>query len=63
MRAIVPIMRFGPVFFGLGFLAPVIAAALLRLGMAAPFGLSPLTLGLIVGGMLGSLAMVRRRWI
>lgn len=56
-------MRFGPIFFGLGFLAPVIAASLGRLGWGAPLGLAPISFGLLLGGLLGAVAMVRNRWI
>ncbi|MEM1149645.1 MAG: hypothetical protein AAGI03_03695 [Pseudomonadota bacterium] len=57
------IFYFGPLFFGFGFLAPLIAQSIVALGWAAPFGLSPLVFGLLLGGGYGLVAQVRGRWI
>jgi hypothetical protein len=53
----------GPVLFGLGFLAPLIAQVIERTGTATPFGLTPIMVGLIVGPALGLAAKLRGRWI
>jgi hypothetical protein len=53
----------GPVLFGFGFLAPLIAQVLQRADVALPFNLSPLMVGLIVGPLLGLAAKLRGRWI
>ena len=39
----------GPLLFGLGFLAPLIAQSLEAMSLTPPMGLSPLVLGLLVG--------------
>lgn len=39
----------GPILFGVGFMAPLLAQSLDALGWPAPFGLPPLLFGLIVG--------------
>lgn len=53
----------GPVLFGIGFLAPLVAQILERSGVALPLDLSPLIVGLIVGPALGLAAKLRGRWI
>lgn len=53
----------GPVLFGFGFLAPLIAQIIERADVAMPFGLTPLMLGLIMGPALGLAAKLRGRWI
>lgn len=63
MTIIRSLFRIGPLLFGLAFLAPLIAQSMQRLSYTAPFDLSPLVFGLIVGGLLGLLATVRGRWV
>ena len=53
----------GPILFGFGFLAPLIAQVVSVLGWTPPFGISPLTVGLVAGGSYGLLAQIRGRWI
>ena len=57
------LFRLGPIWFGLGFLAPVLAALIMALALAPPLGLSPISSGLIVGGALGLVATIRRTWL
>jgi hypothetical protein len=57
------LFRLGPLWFGMGFLAPVLAALIVTLQVTPPLGLSPLVCGLIVGGFLGVIAMVRGTWL
>ena len=52
-----------PLWFGIGFLAPLIAQCLVALGWSAPLGLTPLSLGLALGGVLGAVATLRGRWL
>ncbi len=57
------LFRFGPLWFGIGFLAPVLSTLILALHVTPPLGLSPLNCGLIVGGALGVIATIRRTWL
>ncbi len=52
-----------PLIFGIGFLAPVIASALVALEITAPLGLSPLHFGLLIGGAWGLIATITGRWL
>jgi hypothetical protein len=63
MRIVAFIFSFGPVFFGIGFIAPLIAALLSLAKITPPFGLSGIQFGLIIGVIAGSIAMRRRTWI
>ena len=53
----------GPVLFGVGFLAPLIAQSLDALSLSAPFGLHSIHFGLGVGLILGVVAAFRGRWL
>ncbi len=57
------VFRFGPLLFAFGFLAPLTAQIIKSAGWTPPFGLSSLTTGLIIGGLLGVVAQARGRWI
>ncbi len=57
------LFRVMPLLFGLGFLAPLLAQIIERFGWILPNGLSPLALGLAVGGLWGSFATLKGRWI
>jgi hypothetical protein len=57
------LMTLGPVFFGLGFLAPLIAQSLEAAGIPAPFGLQPIQFGLAIGLAMGVVAKLRGRWV
>ncbi len=63
MAVLKAIFAFGPLLFGLGFLAPLIAQSMEALALTPPLGLSPLALGLAVGGVLGLVANIRGRWV
>jgi len=52
-----------PVWFGLGFLAPLIAQTLIHTGLAGVLPVSPLIFGLVVGGGWGAVAVKTGRWI
>ena len=53
----------GPVFFGIGFLAPLIAALMTSLSLTAPMGLSEIQFGLAIGTVWGLIAKFGGRWI
>ncbi|MEM1105974.1 MAG: hypothetical protein AAGH87_06250 [Pseudomonadota bacterium] len=57
------VFYFGPLIFGLGFMAPLISQSLTAFGFEASFGLSNLAIGLLGGGLLGLCAQIRGRWI
>lgn len=52
-----------PLIFAFAFLAPVISQGMQALEITAPFGLSTLTFGLIVGGAWGLFAQLTGRWV
>ena len=60
---ITQIFRFGPFLFGIGFLAPLIKEIIVRSALTVPFGLSPLLVGLVLGGGLGLMAQIRGSWV
>jgi len=53
----------GPLLFGIGFVAPVIAQTLDATAVASPYGLTSIQTGLVAGILLGSIAKLRGRWI
>ncbi len=52
-----------PLLFGLGFLGPLIAQVLTLTGWAMPWGLAPLAVGMIIGGIWGGAATLTGRWL
>jgi hypothetical protein len=52
-----------PFLFGLGFIAPLIAQIMAAWNVAAPFGLSRVLFGLLIGGAWGLIANLRGRWL
>jgi hypothetical protein len=63
MEYITKLKDYGPVLFGIGFLAPLIAQSMDALSLEAPLGLSNILLGLMIGVALGFGARVRGRWV
>jgi hypothetical protein len=53
----------GPLLFGIGFVAPLIAQSMDALFFTAPFGMSNLALGLLVGVIGGVIATRRGTWL
>ena len=47
------IFYFGPLLFGIGFIAPLTAQVLAQAGWPLPFGATPLVAGLVAGAALG----------
>lgn len=52
-----------PFLFGIGFIAPLIAQTMAANDLSAPFDVSPITLGLAIGGTWGLIANIRGRWL
>ena len=52
-----------PFFFGIGFIAPLIAQVMAVWDIAAPFGISRIAFGLMIGGTWGLVANIRGRWL
>ncbi|MCR9098228.1 MAG: hypothetical protein NXI30_28740 [bacterium] len=63
MEGIRVLSEWGAVLFGVGFLAPLIAQSMDRLEIAAPFGLTTIAFGLIVGPAAGLIAKRRGSWV
>ncbi|MEP3225027.1 MAG: hypothetical protein ABJO01_03555 [Parasphingorhabdus sp.] len=57
------ILHFMPIFFGIGFLGPLVGQGIAWLAWPIPLELSPLSLGLIIGGLWGLFAQLTGRWI
>jgi len=52
-----------PLLFGVGFIAPLIAQTMAYWDIAAPFGMSRILFGLLIGAPWGLYAVLRGRWI
>jgi len=57
------ILKYMPLIFGVGFLAPLIAQVIERVGWTLPLGVAPLAASLVIGGLWGAHAQFRGRWI
>jgi len=52
-----------PFLFGIGFIAPLIAQSMAYWDIAAPFGMSRIAFGLLIGAPWGLYAVLRGRWL
>ena len=52
-----------PFLFGIGFIAPLIAQTMAYWEVAAPFGMSRIVFGLLIGAPWGLYAVLRGRWL
>ncbi|WP_423142889.1 hypothetical protein ACOYW6_05945 [Parablastomonas sp. CN1-191] len=52
-----------PFLFGIGFIAPLVAQTLAYWGWPAPWGMSRIAFGLLVGAPWGLYATLRGRWL
>lgn len=57
------VLAWMPFLFGIGFIAPLIAQLMAAAGVAAPFGISRIAFGLMIGGTWGLVANLRGRWL
>lgn len=62
-RAVQALFKIMPFLFGIGFIAPLIAQTMTYWGWEPPLGLSPIGLGLLIGGPWGLYATLRGRWV
>ena len=53
----------GPLWFGLGFLAPLLDQSAAAFGVVEILGIDALYAALVIGGGWGALATRRRRWV
>lgn len=61
--AIKKLFEIMPFLFGIGFIAPLVAQMMIAAHISAPLDMSPLTLGLALGGTWGLVANIRGRWL
>ena len=61
--AVQQLFKWMPFIFGIGFIAPLIAQTMAYWAVAAPFGLSRIAFGLLIGAPWGLYAVLRGRWI
>ena len=57
------VLAWMPFFFGIGFIAPLVAQLMALWHLPAPSGLSRIAFGLTVGGLWGLVANLRGRWL
>jgi hypothetical protein len=61
--AVKGVFRWMPLLFGIGFIAPLIAQTMEVWDIAAPFGMSRILFGLLIGAPWGLYAVLRGRWV
>jgi len=52
-----------PLFFGIGFIAPLVAQVMAAWQWDAPLGLTRVAFGLTIGALWGLYATIRGRWV
>jgi hypothetical protein len=57
------LLHWMPFIFGIGFIAPLIAQTMAYWDIAAPWGMSRITFGLLIGAPWGLYAVLRGRWV
>jgi len=62
-KSLKALVWFLPLIFAFAFLVPVIDQGMQALGLSAPFGLTTLTLAVIIAGAWGLFAQFSGRWI
>jgi hypothetical protein len=62
-RALQGVFFILPLLFGIGFIAPALAQAMVATGVAPPLGLSPVAFGLAIGAPWGLYATVKGSWL
>jgi hypothetical protein len=61
--AVKQLFHWMPFLFGIGFIAPLVAQTMQAWAVAAPFGMSPIAFGLLVGAPWGFATVLRGRWL
>ena len=61
--AVQHLFKWMPFIFGIAFIAPLIAQTMAYWDVAAPFGMSRIGFGLLIGAPWGLYAVLRGRWI
>jgi hypothetical protein len=61
--AVTQLFRWMPLLFGIGFIAPLVAQTMAYWHWDAPFGLSRIAFGLLIGAPWGLYAVLRGRWV
>ena len=61
--AVQQLFKLMPFIFGIAFIAPLIAQTMAYWDVAAPFGMSRIGFGLLIGAPWGLYAVLRGRWI
>src|SRR5690606_16629174 len=61
--AVQQLFKWMPFLFGIGFIAPLIAQTMAYWDIAAPFGMSRIAFGLLIGAPWGLYAVLRGRWV
>ena len=57
------LLHWMPFIFGIGFIAPLIAQTMAYWDVAAPWGMSRIMFGLLIGAPWGLYAVLRGRWV
>ena len=57
------VFRWMPLLFGIGFIAPLVAQTMALWDVAAPWGMSRIAFGLLIGAPWGLYAVLRGRWV
>ena len=63
MTSLKKLGEYGPVFFGIAFVAPLIRQSLDAASLSAPLGLPNIAFGLILGTSMGIVAKLRGAWV
>ena len=61
--AIRQLLHWMPFLFGIGFIAPLVAQTMAVWDIDAPFGMSGIAFGLLIGAPWGLYAVLRGRWV
>lgn len=62
-KILITLSPWGPVIFGIAFLAPLFATLMVRAGADDPFGIAPIWFGLVLGGLWGLYAKLKGSWL
>ena len=61
--AVRQLLNWMPFLFGIGFIAPLVAQSMAVWGVDAPWGMSRIAFGLLIGAPWGLYAVIRGRWV